>query len=132
MTDWMGYVYQQKPLPTNFTGILVSINAIDPNGNSIPIGTATTDSSGLYHFTWTTPNIPGDYLITTTFAGTKGYWPSSAQTAMTVNQAGVTASPYPVTIQPPTEMYFAISTAAIIIAIAIGFAVTILLLRKRP
>jgi hypothetical protein len=33
---------------------------------------------------------------------------------------------------PPTEMYFAISTVAIIIAIAIGFAITILMLRKRP
>ena len=35
MKDWMGYVYQQKPLPTNFTGVPVSIDAVDPNGNFI-------------------------------------------------------------------------------------------------
>ena len=29
MTDWMGYVYQQKPLPTNFTGVEVTINVLD-------------------------------------------------------------------------------------------------------
>jgi hypothetical protein len=33
---------------------------------------------------------------------------------------------------PPTEMYIAAGVAAIIVAIAIGFAVTILVLRKRP
>jgi len=46
--------------------------------------------------------------------------------------AAPTASPYPVTTLPPTETYIAEAAIAIIIAIAIGFAVTILVLRKRP
>ena len=28
MKDWMGYVYQQKPLPTNFTGVPVTIDVL--------------------------------------------------------------------------------------------------------
>jgi hypothetical protein len=132
MTAWMEHVYQQKPLPANFAGVPVSIDAVDPNGNYIHIGDATTLASGLYTCTWATPNIPGNYLITASFAGTSGYWGSSAQTGMTVNQAAPTASPYPVTVLPPTEMYFAISTVAIIIAIAIVGFVLAALLRKRP
>jgi len=128
MTDWMGYVYQQKPLPTNFTGVDVVIDVLDSNGNYRNIGTATTDSSGTYRFTWT-PDIPGDYIVIASFQGTNGYWPSYAEEGFTVMEPGATASPYPVVNLPPTEMYFAISTIAIIIAIAIA---TLLLLRKKP
>ena len=49
MKDWMGYVYQQKPLPTNFTGVDVTINVVDANGNFRSIGTATTDYTGAYN-----------------------------------------------------------------------------------
>ena len=35
MTAWMGYVYQQQPEPTNFTGVTVTLTAIDPNNNFI-------------------------------------------------------------------------------------------------
>ncbi len=48
MKDWMGYVYQQKPLPTNFTGVSVTVDVIDSNGNYRNIGTATTDATGMY------------------------------------------------------------------------------------
>jgi len=41
MKDWMGYVYQQMPLPTNFTGVQVALNVLDSNGNYRTIGTAT-------------------------------------------------------------------------------------------
>ena len=69
----MGYVYQQQAAPTNFTGVTVTLTAIDPNGNFITLGTATTNANGLYHFTWTPPSIPGNYLVTATFAGNNGY-----------------------------------------------------------
>ena len=42
MTQWMGYVYDQQPEPTNFTGVTVTLTAIDPNHNFITLGTATT------------------------------------------------------------------------------------------
>jgi len=131
MKDWMGYVYQQKPLPTNFTGVPVTIDVLDSNGNYRSIGSATTDSRGAYTLTWA-PDITGNYTVIANFAGTNGYWPSSAETSFAVDPAAPTPSPYPVVNLPPTETYFAISTVAIIVAIAIGFAVTILMLRKRP
>ena len=43
----MEYVYEQQPMPTNVTGVPVTITAIDSNGNFI-IGTATTDASGTF------------------------------------------------------------------------------------
>ena len=132
MTDWMEYVYQQRPLPTNFIGVPVSIDATDPNGNYIRIGDVTTDTNGIFHYTWTAPNIPGDYAVTAKFAGTNGYWPSNAETNMNVQEAQLSASPYPEISLPPTEMYIVAGVVAIIIAIAIGFAITILTLRKRP
>ena len=50
MKDWMGYVYQQKPIPTNFTGVQVTVDVLDSNGNYRNIGTATTDATGMYSF----------------------------------------------------------------------------------
>ena len=75
MGDWMGYVYQQKPLPTNFKGVTVDISVLDANGNYRSIGTATTDANGNYNLIWT-PDISGNYQVVATFAGTNGYWPS--------------------------------------------------------
>ena len=128
MKDWMGYVYQQKPLPTNFTGVPVTVDVLDSNGNYRNIGTATTDATGMYSLSWK-PDIAGNYTVVATFQGTNGYWPSYSETSFVVDPAAPTASPYPVVNLPPTETYFAISTVAIIIAIAIA---TVLILRKRP
>ena len=45
-SEWMLYVYKQFSQPTNATGVPVSIDAVDPNGNYIHLGDATSDSSG--------------------------------------------------------------------------------------
>jgi hypothetical protein len=127
MKDWMGYVYQQKPRPTNFTGVSVDVSVLDPNGNCYSVGNATTDENGLYSVAFT-PLVPGKYTVYATFAGTNGYWPSQAATAINVDPAPVaTAQPTPVP-QEPVGTYFTVSTVAIIVAIAI---VAIILLRKR-
>ena len=131
MTPWMEYVYMQQPFPSNATGVPVTIDVLDSNGNYRSIGTATSDSSGKFVFTWT-PDIPGDFTIVATFAGSESYYASFDETFFTVSASGPTASPYPVAVLPPTEMYFAISTIAIIIAIAIVGFVLAMLLRKRP
>jgi len=128
MKDWMGYVYQQKPLPSNATGVTVSIDIIDTNGNFRNIGTTTTDLSGAFSYTWT-PDIPGKYTLYASFAGTNGYWPSSAQTSFAVDEVEDSSTEPPVVNAPNNELYFVASTIAIIIAIAI---VGILILRKRP
>ena len=124
---WMEYVYMQKPKPTDVTGVPVTIDVIDSNGNYRNIGTTTSDSRGMFTFNWT-PDITGSYRVIATFAGSNSYFSSSAETSFYASAAPPTPSPYPVTTLPPTEMYFAASTAAIIIAIAVA----VLLLRKRP
>jgi hypothetical protein len=132
MAGWMGYVYQQKPIPTDFKGVSVSIDAVDPNNNVIHIGDAVSDSNGLYHYTWTPPNVAGDYTIKASFAGTNGYWPSSAVTAMNVQAEHPTASPVPTQAPSVADQYFFAGVAAIIVVIIIVGALTMLMLRKKP
>ena len=133
MKDWMGYVYQQQPRPTNFQGVTVTLDVLDSNGKYRNIGTATTDSTGLYTLTWV-PDIPGDFTVIATFHGTNGYWPSYADTSFTVMQEGATPAP---THGPAsntattTDLMIYIVGAAIAIIISITIA-TVLILRKRP
>ena len=131
MTDWMGYVYQQKPKPTNFTGVEVTISVLDANNNYRTIGTATTDASGYYSIAWT-PDIAGKYTVYATFAGTKGYWGSSAETGFTVDEPVATATPQPT--QPPSaaDLYFIPAIAGLFVFVAIIGVVIILVLRKHP
>jgi PQQ-like domain len=128
---WMEYQYEQQIKPTNATGVIVSLDTVDPNGNFVHIADVTTDTTGIYAYKYT-PEIAGTYQIIATFKGTNSYGSSSAQTYMAITDAAPTASPYPVAAQPPTEMYFIGLGVAIIIAIAIGFIATILILRKKP
>jgi hypothetical protein len=129
--DWMAYVYMQKPRPTDTTGVPVTMSILDSNGNYREIGKVTSNSDGFYSLNWK-PDITGSYTVFASFGGSESYWPSHAVTAFAVDSAAPTTSPYPETILPPTEMYIAAGIVAIIIAIAIGFAITILTLKKRP
>jgi outer membrane protein assembly factor BamB len=128
MSQWMEYIYMQKAKPTNTTGVPVSLDVIDANGNQRNIGTTTSDSSGAFSFQWT-PDIEGKYTVIATFAGSQSYYGSSSETSFAVDPAAPTPPPYPVTSLPPTETYILASGIAIIIAIAIA---TMLILRKRP
>ena len=128
MDLWMNYLYHRGIMPSNTTGVPISIDAVDPNHNYVHIGDTTSDMTGAYGLDWT-PQIPGTYQIIATFHGSASYGSSFGQTYMSVSEPGPTASPIPETAQPPTEMYFELSTVAIIIAIAI---VGLLMLRKRP
>ncbi|MCW4045144.1 MAG: PQQ-binding-like beta-propeller repeat protein [Candidatus Bathyarchaeota archaeon] len=127
MSEWMQYVYMQKPCPTEVTGVAVSLNVLDANGNYRSIGTTTTDASGTFGFVWE-PDISGKYTIIATFAGSESYWPSYAQTyAVAVEAPPATAAPeYP---QPIDNTLTIIGVGiAMILALAI---VGILLLRKK-
>ncbi len=73
-------------MPTNFTGVKVQIAVLDSNGNHYPVGTATTDASGMYTLSYT-PTIAGNFTVFATFAGTNGYWPSSAETSFVRNRS---------------------------------------------
>ena len=132
MQDWMGYVYQQQAEPTTFTGVPVQISVLDSNGNYRVIGTATTDQSGTYSLTWT-PDISGNYTIYANFLGTKGYYPSSAETHIYANPAGATPAPTlaPVSGLATQSTVEYIGIAIIIVIIIIG-AVIMLVLRRKP
>ena len=132
---FMEYLYEQQPKPTNVVGITVNIDAIDPNGNYVNLGTSTTDDRGFYSFQ-VNPDMlaagSGTYQVIATFAGSNSYGSSSSKSAFTLNSAAPTASPYPVASLPPTEMYIIGGVAAIIIAIAIVGVVLLIAIRKRP
>ena len=134
MSDWMTYVYMQKPMPTNTVGVQVSLDALDPNGNFIHLGNATSDTTGLYSYMWTTPNVPGKYTIVATFSGTESYWGSYTETSMGVTEAATT--PVPTNAQLSFDSVTqSVQTTVILVGIAIIIAVaiaTVLLLRKKP
>jgi len=131
MKDWMGYVYQQQPCPTNFTGVPVDIYVLDANGNYRSIGTATTDASGMYTLTWK-PDIPGNFKVYAQFEGTNGYYPSSSETSFAVDQPQATSTPTPAAPQSAADLYFIPAIAglfALVIIVLVMLAV--ILMRKR-
>jgi len=130
MSAWMGYVYQQKPRPADATGVEVVLSVLDPNNNCYEVGRATSDASGLFHCAFT-PEVPGEYTIIATFAGSKSYWPSYAETALFVEEAPVaTPAPTP-TPAPMTDSYIMGFGIGMIIAIVVVGLLLFLLLRRR-
>jgi hypothetical protein len=130
MTEWMEYVYQQKPRPTDVTGVEVVISVLDPNNNCYEVGRATSDENGMFHCAFT-PLVPGEYAIYASFEGSEGYWPSQAETAINVEEAPATTPAPPPTPAPMTDTYvLGIGAGAIIAIIAIGLVI-ILMLRRR-
>ena len=130
MSAWMEYVYMQKPRPTDATGVPVTLSVVDANGNYREIGTTTTND-GFFTFNWK-PDIQGQYSVYASFPGSESYWPSHAITSFAVDPAAPTPLPTEALLQSNADIYFVPAVAGIIAAIAIGFAITILLLRKRP
>jgi hypothetical protein len=128
MSEWMEYVYMQKPMPKDVTGVEVVLETLDPNGNFYEIDRTTSDANGMYSFMFT-PEVPGKYTIIASFKGSESYWGSRAETAIGVNEEPA-ASPTP-TPPPPamTDTYvIGFGTAALIAIIVIG---VLILLRKR-
>jgi hypothetical protein len=121
MQAWMEYLYEQQAKPTDAKGVEVSIDAVDPNGNYIHIGTATSDISGAFGYAWTTPDVPGTYQIIATFAGSNSYGGSFAQTYMSVGEAPPATAPseYPQPIDN-TMTIIAVGIAIIIAMVLIG------------
>jgi hypothetical protein len=132
MKDWMGYVYQQKPLPTNFTGVEVTVDVLDSNGNYRNIGTSTTDATGTYRLIWV-PDIPGNYTVIATFHGTNGYWPSYSEDGFTVMEAPTATAAPTATPASMADTYFMPLAIFMIIAIIVLAALlAVSMFRKRP
>ncbi|MEM2108676.1 MAG: PQQ-binding-like beta-propeller repeat protein, partial [Candidatus Bathyarchaeia archaeon] len=118
MSAWMEYVYMQFPRPADVKGVEVVISVLDPNGNCYEVARATTDASGFFSAVFEPP-VPGKYTVIAEFKGSKAYWGSYAETAIYVEDAPPATPPPTPPPQAPVETYFVVSTAAIIIAIAI-------------
>ncbi len=131
MSAWMSYVYMQKPKPTNTTGVQVSIDVIDENGNYRNIGNTTSDASGTYSLKWT-PDIPGKYTVIATFAGTNAYYGSSAETSFAVDPAAATATPQPTQPTSMTDLYFVPAIVGLLIAVIVVGVIIVIVVRKRP
>jgi len=125
--------YEQQPLPSNMTGVPVTLYVLDSNHNYRSIGTTTSDASGTYSLTWT-PDISGNYTVYAVFAGTNGYWPSSAEGHIYASAPQATSAPTATPLSGiATQNTLMYGIIAIIIVIIIGIAVlAILMPRKRP
>jgi hypothetical protein len=118
MSDWMLYVYKQFPRP-DVDGVTVTLDAVNPSGEFINIGTVTSDSSGLYSYKWT-PGDEGKYTIIASFMGSKAYWPSYSETAVSVDPVS-SGGP----IEPETQPPLITTEVAILIAVIVIAAVAI-------
>jgi outer membrane protein assembly factor BamB len=130
MSEWMKHIYLQFEIPVNVTGVNVSLDTIDPNGNLIHIGDVTSDMSGTFKKLWI-PEIPGEYTITATFGGSKSYYSSYGETTIGVEAASeVTPTPTQTQLSMTEIQTYVVGTGiAIIVAVAI---VGLLILRKKP
>jgi hypothetical protein len=138
MTTQMEYLHMQIPIGglwgnSTMTGVNVKLIAMDPNGNSVDIGTAVTDPyHGTFSIAWT-PDTVGPYNIIASFEGSGAYGSSSAATGLVVGAPQSTTAPSTATPVNNdgvnnTIIMAAIGVgAAVIIAVAIA---TILILRK--
>ena len=130
MSGWMEYLYMQQTRPTDTVGVPVTLSVVDANGNYREIGTTTT-INGFFTYNWK-PDIEGPYTVYASFVGSESYWPSNAVTSFSVDPAAATPAPTDAPVQSIADAYLLPGIIAIIVVIAIGFATTILLLRKRP
>ena len=129
MSEWMLYVYKQFAKPSDVMGVDVTVSVFDPNGNVYDVGTATT-SDGFYKLSFTPP-VPGEYTVYATFSGSGAYWPSSAVTAINVENAPEpTPEPTPIPASI-ADIYIVPGIIAIIIVIVVVGVILILMLRKR-
>ena len=85
----MEYLYQQQPKPEDAVGVDVFIKIQDPNGDWHS-DTVTTDRNGVFSYMWS-PEVVGEYHVTTMFEGSESYYASEATTTFGVDQAPETA-----------------------------------------
>jgi hypothetical protein len=137
MTTQMEYLHMQHPIDgidhqATITGVPVSIDAIDPNGNYIHIGDTTTNGyGGDFGFAWT-PQTEGKYSITASFGGDDSYGSSMATTTMSVGPAPqATTNSQTQTSVPDYTMTIAAGFVAIAIVVIISVAIAVMILKRK-
>ena len=94
MSEWMKYVYMQFPMPSDVSGVEVILEAVDPTGHYFVIDKVTSDGAGMFKKMWK-PETEGEYTIIARFAGSKSYWSSYAESALSVGAAPASYPTYP-------------------------------------
>jgi hypothetical protein len=134
MEAYMMYIYEQQVKPVDAKGVPVDIHVIDPNGNYVELGTATSDVNGFYSFQ-VNPDMltagPGTYVVTATFAGSTSYGSSRAEAAFTINEAPQATPTAPPPEPSMADIYFMPMSIGLLIAIVAVGLVLVLMLRKR-
>lgn len=133
---FMEYLYEQQPYPNSLTGVPVSLDVIDPNGNIVHLGDAVSDGNGYFSLSVDANTLgagQGKYVVIATFDGSNSYGHSSAESAFTVSAPSnvtPTTGPQQSSLATTSDLlfYVAVSTFAVLVAIAI---VGVLLLRKQ-
>jgi hypothetical protein len=129
---FMEAVYQQQTMPSNTTGVPITLSVMDSNGNYRTIGTTTSTTGGTFAYTWT-PDITGDYTVYATFAGSDAYYGSTAESHFYASEPAATPTAQPgAQTNSMVDTYFVPSVIGIIVTIVIVGAAIILLQRKRP
>lgn len=131
MGAWMEYLHMQKPIPSNVVGVEISLDALDPNGNTIHIDTVTSDGlTGMYQKLWQ-PEISGEFTVYATFAGDASYGSSVAAAPVGVVEAPVTPAPTTTQLNQQADNSLVTVGTGIAVIIAVALA-TLLILRKKP
>ncbi len=97
MSEWMEYMFHQRPMPTNAIGVEVKLEVLDPNNNFYEVGRTTSSISGTYGLAFKPP-VPGLYKIIATFEGSGAYYGSFAETYINVDEA-----PSPAALMEPEQ-----------------------------
>jgi hypothetical protein len=135
MDTWMDYLHFQMPSDgywhnVTVMGVPVDLYAIDSNGNTVSIGTATSDTSGSYQMEWT-PTAEGLYKVTASFAGSDSYGSSWAEAGLSVGPA---VEPVVIPEQPTpadnTMLLYGI-LVAVIIAIVLAVIALVVIFQKK-
>jgi hypothetical protein len=102
------------------SGVPITIDAVDPNGNYVTLGTTVSDANGRFSFNFT-PDKDGQFYIYASFDGSASYYKTDAYTELVV---------IPTTEKAESLYAMYAFIVGIVIVIAIVF-VGLLVLRKK-
>jgi hypothetical protein len=130
MSAWMKYVYMQFERPSDTKGVPIALSVLDANGNYREIGNTTSDADGFFTFSWQ-PDIPGQYTVYASFAGSESYWPSHATSSFVVDYPATTPAPSAISLQTTYDAYFVPAILGLFASIVIVAVVLALLMLKK-
>ncbi len=139
MGTWMDYLHHQMPIDGYYhnvtvTGVPISIDVIDPNGNTQHVADITSDLTGAFGYSWTVPSNAGQYRVMATFMGDDSYGSAFVSSFVNVAQ-GSAASPTPTAtgggggVATTTDLMTGLAIGVVVIVVAIAIVGALILRR---